>query len=251
MKTIDLNCDLGEWIDDESPKRDIEIMPFISSCNIACGGHVGDIYSMRSTIRLALDNNVAIGAHPSYPDTQNFGRKTIEISSKDLKKSLMEQLSVFRSIVEQERGMVHHVKPHGALYNNASVNIDLANTVVKAIQETYQTVKVYCQQGSNLDQAIIHHGLIPIYEVFADRTYENDLTLRSRKKDGAIIHETIHVIEHVHRLVLLGKVKTFNGLTKSIVANTLCLHSDTPGAVELSKKINNYLRTQGVNIAPA
>lgn len=251
MKTIDLNCDLGEWIDDESPKRDIEIMPFISSCNIACGGHVGDIYSMRSTIRLALDNNVAIGAHPSYPDKQHFGRTTIQLSKKELKTNLMAQLCEFRSLVEKEGGIVHHVKPHGALYNDASVNSDAANMVVEAIQETYQTVKVYCPQGSELDQTMVQHGLKPIYEVFADRAYENDLTLRSRKKDGAIIHETVHVIEHVYRLVLLGKVKTFYGLTKPIVANTLCLHSDTPGAVELSKKINNYLRTQGVNIAPA
>ena len=101
MKTIDLNCDLGEWIDDESPKRDIEILPFISSCNIACGGHVGDIYSMRSTIRLALDNNVAIGAHPSYPDTQNFEGKNRSFS-KDLKKSLMEQL-VYSGLFERRR----------------------------------------------------------------------------------------------------------------------------------------------------
>ena len=135
----------------------------------------------------------------------------------------------------KEGGIVHHVKPHGALYNNASVNIDLANTVVKRSRRYIKPLRCIASKGSNLDQAIIYHGLIPIYEVFADRAYENDLTL-IRKKDGAIIHETIHIIEHVHRLVLLGKVKTFNGLTKSIVANTLCLHSDTPEQLNYQKK---------------
>jgi UPF0271 protein len=251
MKTIDLNCDLGEWKDDNGALKDAEIMPYISSCNIACGGHIGDQKSMISTIRLALKHNVAVGAHPSYPDKENFGRKVLELSDEDLKKSLIDQLSQFRSLLVEEGAVLHHIKPHGALYNEASVNKTVANVIISAIKEVEQNVPVYCQEGSELDKAIVAAGFTPVYEVFADRAYEDDLTLRSRNLDGAIIHDSNMVFEHIYRMVLEGKVKTYTGLIKQISAETICLHSDTRGSINLAREINFYLNSKGVKIAAA
>lgn len=251
MISIDLNCDLGEWKDDFGPQKDAAIMPYITSCNIACGGHIGDRNSMLSTIRLALKHEVAIGAHPSYPDIENFGRKVLQLSSEELKESLINQLSLFKSLINEEGGELHHIKPHGALYNEASINRSVADTVLSAIREVEQNVPIYCQEGSELDHAVVETGFMPVYEVFADRAYEDDLTLRSRTLDGALIHERRMVFDHIHRMVIEGKVKTFNGLIKQIKAETICLHSDTKGSIELAREINVYLKSKGVKIASA
>ena len=249
MKIIDLNCDLGEWVDENDSKRDAAIMPYITSCNIACGGHIGDEESMLATIKLAYDNNVAIGAHPSYPDKENFGRKVIEITDYELKKSLMQQLEVFTSYVEKEGAHLHHIKPHGALYNEASINNKVAQIIVSAILSSDFRVPVYCQQGSKLDQVVTQSGLATIYEVFADRAYETQLMLRSRRLKGAVLHEKEAVFEHIHRMIIEGNVKTYSGQVHPINADTICLHSDTEGSVELAREINMYLKSNGVQIA--
>ncbi len=251
MKSIDLNCDLGEWKDKNGRLKDAEIMPFISSCNIACGGHIGDKESMRATIKLAKVHNVAIGVHPSYPDTSNFGRQVLEIDSDELRSSLVGQISVFSSLVEKEGGVLHHLKPHGALYNEASINKTVAEVVVNAMLDVNLVVPIYCQAGSKLAESILDAGLRPVYEVFADRAYEDDLTLRSRKKDGAIIHKKENVFEHIHRMVMEGKVKTFSGSIRPVKVNTICLHSDTEGSIRLAREIYFYLKGKGVTIASA
>ncbi|NET32623.1 MAG: 5-oxoprolinase subunit PxpA [Cyanothece sp. SIO1E1] len=251
MKSIDLNCDLGEWRDANGLQKDASIMPFISSCNIACGGHIGDEKSMRSTIRLALKHNVGIGAHPSYPDKDNFGRKVLEISSSKLKSSLIDQLSAFITIVEEEGGKLHHIKPHGALYNEVAINSDVAETVIEAILEISCRSRVYAQQGSMFDEVARASGVKLIYEVFADRAYEENLRLRSRALDGAIIHKKGDVLEHIHRMVIEGKVKTYSGVMLPIRAETLCLHSDTIGSIQLAMEIFEYLKSNGVEIATA
>lgn len=251
MKTIDLNCDLGEWKDGKGAQKDTAIMPFITSCNIACGGHIGDRESMITTIKLAMQHNVAIGAHPSYPDKLNFGRVVVEMPMKDLKESLIQQLNHFIRLVKREGGAIHHIKPHGALYNEASINKKVAKTIVQAILESEILVPVYCQQGSKLDETLKESGLRPVYEVFADRAYEDDLSLRPRKLVGAIIHKKPEVFEHIHRMIIDGKVKTYSGLILPIFANTICLHSDTEGSVQLAKEINSYLNANGVNFASA
>lgn len=251
MITIDLNCDLGEWKDADGSNKDAAIMPFITSCNIACGGHIGDQKSMISTIKLAKQHKVAVGAHPSYPDRENFGRKVLEIPNKELIDSLVHQLEVFVSLVKQEEERLHHIKPHGALYNEASINVNVAEMIIQAILNVGIKVPIYCQEGSKLDGVITDAGLEPVYEVFADRNYEDDLTLRSRGLEGAVLHNKNAVFEHIHRMIIDGKLKTFSGLIKPINANTICLHSDTRGSVELAKEINSYLKANGVNVASA
>ena len=249
MKTIDLNCDLGEWKDVNGLNKDASIMPFITSCNIACGGHIGDTESMQATINLAKEYGVAIGAHPSYPDKENFGRKVIEISEVKLHESIVDQLSAFLRLLNNMECVLHHIKPHGALYNEASINEKIASVVVSAILKVFPGGMVYCQQGSKLDREIIKARLIPVYEVFADRSYENDLTLRSRNLDGAVIHEQEKVFNHIHKMVIDGEVQTFSGSIKPIVAQTMCLHSDTKGSIELAEVIYDYLKSKGVAIA--
>jgi len=251
MRSIDLNCDLGEWREANGFQKDASIMPFISSCNIACGGHIGDQDSMRSTIRLALEHNVGIGAHPSYPDWDNFGRKVLEISPSELKANLIDQLSGFISILAEEGGELHHVKPHGALYNEAAINPDVAKTVIEVIQEISPWSPVYTQEGSFFDKMAKVSGVRLIYEVFADRAYEENLRLRSRALDGAIIHKKENVLEHIHQMVIEGKVKTYSGKMLSIRAETMCLHSDTEGSIQLAMEIFEYLKLNGVEIATA
>lgn len=251
MKTIDLNCDLGEWRAENGLQKDAAIMPFISSCNIACGGHIGDNKSMLATLRLAMKHRVALGAHPSYPDRKNFGRVVLDIQSDKLRDSLLNQLNSFFELVDKESGSVHHIKPHGALYNEAARNRKVAETVVQAFFEFDQKIPIYCQEGSELAKVLADAGIPVMHEVFADRAYEDNLTLRSRKLEKAIIHEKEEVINHIHRMVIEAKVRTFSGLIKPIIAETMCLHSDTEGSIELAKSIFEYLKKKGVNIAAA
>ncbi len=249
MKSIDLNCDLGEWKDESGHQKDAAIMPYITSCNIACGGHIGDQQSMLATIKLAKKNGVAVGAHPSYPDRVNFGRTVLEISEHELSSALKNQLINFKKLVIDTGAQLHHIKPHGALYNEAAKNEKVANTIIKVIKELEFNVPIYCQEGSVLARLLNENGLKAVFEVFADRAYEDDLSLRSRKLEGAIIHETDKVFEHIDHMVLNAKVKTHSGMVRSITAQTMCLHSDTEGSIKLAKQIFEYLRSRGVNIA--
>ena len=249
MKTIDLNCDLGEWVDNFGFQKDQQIMSYITSCNIACGGHIGDQESMQKTIRLAIEHGVAIGAHPSYPDKKNFGRKTMQISEKSLRESLVHQLTHFISLLNQLGAVLHHIKLHGALYNEASKNKKMANFIVSIFDANGFSVPIYCQYGSKLDEAVKRVHLKPIYEVFADRAYDDSSSLRSRELEGAIIHKKEDVFEHIHRIVMKGIVRTYSGKVQPITANTVCLHSDTHGSIELAKGIYTYLKEQGVTIA--
>lgn len=251
MKTIDLNCDLGEWKDKDGALKDSAIMPFITSCNIACGGHIGNNHSIRATIQTAIEQKVVIGVHPSYPDQENFGRVVLDISDNLLEQSLIQQISEFCEILAKSDAVLHHIKPHGALYNEAAVNPKIADIVIRCIQKLNLQVPIYCQEGSVMASRIIEAGLNPVFEVFADRAYEDDLTLRSRKLNGAIINDEVDVLEHVKKMVLEDRVQTYSGLIKPISAQTICLHSDTAGSIELAKKIHNYLKENGVLIASA
>ncbi len=250
-KRIDLNCDLGEWKSPEHTLRDEAIMPYISSCNIACGGHIGDEHSMRTTIRMAQKNNVAIGAHPGYPDRENFGRVVMDITQERLSESIKEQLESFLSILEEESLELHHIKPHGALYNHAAKDRETAQTVLGTIKSVVGDTKVYLPEGFISSKIAQDLGLQVIYEVFADRSYEADLSLRSRSLEGAVLHEKEKVLEQIYSMVMNGEVNTFTGETKPIKAQTICLHSDTEGAAELAKHIHTFLKNHEVAILPA
>lgn len=250
MKTnIDLNCDLGEWRTDDGSDLDKAIMPYISSCNIACGGHIGNEISMRWTVILAKKNNVKIGAHPSYPDRVGFGRQQLEMDSDDLKNSIKNQILSLKEIAEAEGMNLHHVKPHGALYNAASKNRGVARAVAEAIKELGLNILVYGQAGSEFERAAKKNGLQFCAEVFADRAYEDDLSLRSRNLDGAVLHSNKDVLLQIFEMTVEENVTTYTGKKLPIKAETICLHSDTKGSRELAKNIYQFLKNHGIGIA--
>lgn len=246
-KKLDLNCDIGEFYGLYDECRDAKIMPYISSCNIACGFHSGDPVTIQKTIQLALENNVAIGAHPSYPDLQGFGRRVMNLSAEELEACVLYQVSALKGMTETFGGVLHHIKPHGALYNHASKNEETALGVVKAIVKVREDMLVYAPTNSVLSQVAKDAGLRVRNEVFADRRYENDLSLRSRKLEGAVLHEEQTVLSQLEKF-LEGKVITQEGLELPIEAETVCLHSDTEGAEELAAAINKFLSEHDVQI---
>ncbi len=224
MNQIDLNCDVGEGIENEAV-----LMPFISSCNIACGGHAGDAETMRKVIELAAIHNVKIGAHPGYEDKENFGRVVLTLSRKQLKESIQKQIHALRKEVDAQGQRLHHVKPHGALYNKAAVDMDTAEVIVEAIAEMDTSLVVYAPYGSLLSQVV--KGILPAkIEGFADRNYNNDYTLVSRSFENAIIDSPKSVMDHVERMVCKHQITTIQGSNIEVQLDTLCVHGDTKTA---------------------
>ena len=225
---VDINCDVGEGIGNEA-----KIFPLITSCNIACGAHAGDIGSMRSMIKLAKQHNVKIGAHPSYPDPTNFGRKVMQIPYPELKESLLKQLRDFSTVLIEENATLHHVKPHGALYNEVARDENLASLVLSVIKEFGLTQTIFAPFGSCIAQLAPKFGVKVIFEVFGDRNYNDDGSLVSRQKDGAVIHEPEAVLEHILPMIKFGKVRTLQGNEIRTKAETICIHGDTSSALEI------------------
>ena len=221
MKTVDINCDLGEGVNNESV-----LMPLISSCNIACGGHAGDLKTMIKIVSLAKSDNVKIGAHPSFPDKENFGRVIVDLSSSDLYDALKSQIERLKSIVEAEQLKLHHVKPHGALYNLASVDEEVAEVVVSVIKSIDENLVLYAPFGSVISKIAQDEGLKVMFEAFADRNYNEDLTLVSRTKSSALIHDAVMMFEHVYNMVFFGKVKIRSGVEVALKVDTICVHGD-------------------------
>ncbi len=240
---IDINCDLGELTG-----NDADLMPYLSSCNIACGGHVGDAQSMKETIELAVMHDVKIGAHPSFPDPENFGRVVMQIPINALKQSILEQIESLRTIAESAGRKLHHIKPHGALYNAANVDEEIATMITDTVKENYSGVYLYCAYGSVIASIAKEKGIPTKFEVFADRNYNDDLTLVSRKDPHALLHEEDQVSEHVLRMVTQSQVKTISGNIKKIQADTVCVHGDNENAVNLVNALYNRLKEEGIGI---
>ena len=243
MKIIDINCDVGEGIANEHL-----IMPYISSCNIACGGHFGDVKSIDKTIELAINNNVKIGVHPSFPDKENFGRKLMQISDVDLKNSIQSQLNLFIERLSLLDGKLHHIKPHGALYNLISVDEKAAIHFVEIIQKYIKNIFLYVPYNSVIERVALKNNVKIKYEVFADRNYNNDLTLVSRTNKNALLVDEKDVLNHVLNMIKNDKVITISGLEKEIKADTFCVHSDTENALEIVKYLHQNLEKEGFNI---
>ncbi len=227
MKEIHINCDLGEGGD-----FDADLMPHISACNIACGGHAGNLEMMQQTIKLAVEHGVEIGAHPSYPDKENFGRKPMDISSEELQRSIVAQILSLKQLAEAEGVKLTHVKPHGALYNEAAKDEKIAEIIIDSLLEFDQKLALFCPPNSMISK--LAKGRIPIvFEAFSDRNYEADLSLVSRLKPNALITEKEAVFEHLFSMFSEGKVPCGNAEKIIIKADTFCLHSDTPNSVEI------------------
>jgi len=233
---IDINCDLGEGLDNEHI-----IMPLISSCNISCGAHAGSIEIMDKVIQLAVKHKVKIGAHPSFPDRKNFGRKVLDISNSDLQKSLEDQLSIFKDRALLQNATIHHVKPHGALYNLIAVNREKASIVIAAIQHVFEAVKLYVPYQSRIEEIAIQSGLEIVYEAFADRMYNEDLSLVSRTFSNALIEDKLEVLKQIQKISDKQLVTTVNFHEKKIKASTFCVHGDTKNAIELLQYLHKHL----------
>jgi len=243
LYSVDINCDLGEGM-----PCDADIMPYISSCSIACGGHAGNEDSMRQTLALAKQYQVKVGAHPSYPDKENFGRKSLNLSKDALKESLVAQIKSLKSLINEFDLSLHHIKPHGALYNDAARDAELAEHIIEIFKSLLPNVKLYAPFGSELAKAATNQGIEVVYEVFADRNYNDDLSLVSRTRDNALIHDVEESYLHIKRMLLDGQVKTIQNNLKPIQANTICVHSDTQEAVAIVAKLHQALLDDGFHI---
>jgi UPF0271 protein len=233
---IDINCDLGEGLDNEHI-----IMPLISSCNISCGAHAGSIEIMDKVIQLAVKHKVKIGAHPSFPDRKNFGRKVLDISNSDLQKSLEDQLTILKDRALLQNATIHHVKPHGALYNLIAVNREKASIVIAAIQHVFEAVKLYVPYQSRIEEVAVQSGIEIVYEAFADRMYNEDLSLVSRTFSNALIEDKLEVLKQVQKISNKQLVTTVNFHEKKIKASTFCVHGDTKNAIEILEYLHKHL----------
>ena len=248
MQRIDLNCDLGEHYGNTSHNLDHQIMPFISSCNIACGFHSGDPLTIEKTILSALEHEVAIGAHPSFPDLMGFGRRVMLLPLDELKAIVRYQVAALKGMTKALGGTLNHVKPHGALYNFASTNADAAKAILEAVQSISDELKLYGPPNSEFEKMAQQKGIAFVREGFADRAYENDLSLRSRTLEGAVLHGETAVLQQVNQLVFQQQIQTYQGELKALMVDSICLHSDTTNAIHLSQKIHQTLTQNGVEI---
>lgn len=230
---IDINCDVGEGLDNEHL-----LMPYISSCNIACGGHAGDLVTMRKVIVLANEHDVKIGAHPSYPDSENFGRITMQLSPDELSKTVNNQIQALLKIVLDVGSRLHHIKPHGALYNDLAKDISLAKIFLDAIEDYREQYALYVPFGSAIEKEALKRSYKIVYEAFADRNYNDDLSLVSRQNDAALLTNPDHIVKHIS-LMRGGEVKAISGKKIPMKADTFCVHSDTNNAIDIVEKIHN------------
>jgi len=233
---VDLNCDLGEGLNNEHI-----LMPLISSCNIACGAHAGSVEIMDHVIALAMEHKVKIGVHPSFVDKENFGRVVLDISNEELKQSLIDQMELFKERLKLQEGIIHHVKPHGALYNLIVVNREKAQVVVEAIQEVFDPIKMYVPFNSVIEKVAQEAGIEIIYEAFADRNYNDDRTLVSRKESNAVLTNPEEIIKHVSRMARESKVKTISGKERNIKAQTFCIHGDNENVTAILEALNRII----------
>jgi UPF0271 protein len=247
---IDLNCDCGESFGPWELGADAALLPHVTSANVACGAHAGDPDVMRRTVRLARELGVAVGAHPGYPDLQGFGRRALGMSPDEIEASVLAQIGALYAIARAEGVELAHVKPHGALANQAAVTAPLAAAIARATAAFSRDLVFVALAGSALVAAAETVGLRVAREAYADRAYEADGTLRSRKLPGALLHDDQRCLDQVISIVANGHALTVDGQRVSIAADTICLHGDTPGAAERAAFLRAGLRAAGVEVAP-
>ena len=236
MLLCDLNCDMGEGIG-----NDEAIMPFISSANIACGYHAGDDVTMEKTILLAKKYGVAIGAHPSFFDRENFGRTEMKLSLKEIYDLVQKQIKLIKSIAAKHDVSLQHVKPHGALYNLSARNVAIANAIALAVKDYDMNLILVGLSGSQSVKEALQLGLKVKNEVFADRTYQDDGSLTPRSQPNALIDDVAQAMEQVLQTVYKKEVTAVSGKKIRMEAETICIHGDGQHAVEFAKAINKSL----------
>lgn len=250
MYQVDLNSDLGESFGAYTIGLDSEVIPHVTSANVACGFHAGDPLVMARTVAAAKAAGVAVGAHPGYPDLMGFGRRNMACSPKEAKAYVQYQLGALTAFTAAAGVKLQHCKPHGALYNMAAKDMDLALAIAEAVAEVDKDVILLGLAGSKLLEAGKQAGLRVASEVFADRAYQSDGSLVPRSQPGAVIHDTEEAIARTVRMVKEGKVTAVTGEDVPIEAHSICVHGDNPSAVEFVKNIRARLEAEGVVIAP-
>ncbi|WP_411766936.1 5-oxoprolinase subunit PxpA [Winogradskyella sp. A3E31] len=242
-KSIDINADVGEGVGNEA-----QLMPYLASCNIACGGHAGDEETMHKVVDLAIENSVKIGAHPSFPDKENFGRQIINISAADLYTSLKAQIRALLSVIRKKEISLHHIKPHGALYNLAAKDHKTATVIIEVMKSIALPLKLYAPYNSVIASLAEQENIPVVYEAFGDRNYNTDLSLVSRQQPKALITDKHDVFEHLYHMFIHDKVKTIDGVEVPIKVSTFCIHSDTENAVEIAEFLHQKFKEKYIII---
>ena len=241
MKNIDINSDLGESFGAYTMGNDAEVLRYITSANIACGFHASDPLTMQKAVRLAKEAGVKIGAHPGYPDLVGFGRRELKVSPAELKAMVIYQVGALQAVCKAEGTKLHHVKPHGAMYNMAAKDEKLADAIAEAVAAVDGSLTLVGLSGSCMKDAAEKHGLTFAAEVFADRAYEDDGSLVSRTKPGAMIEDEDLAIQRMLHLLETGTIESSNGKEIRLEADTICVHGDSPKAVLFAKKLREAL----------
>ena len=244
MTSVDLNADVGEGMDDAG------ILPYLTSANVACGFHAGDPETMDATVALALALGVRVGAHPGYPDRENFGRLRMEMSAGAIERLILYQVSALEGFVGSRGKLLSHVKPHGALYHAAARSAEVARAIAEGVRRAGGDLILFGQSGSLLLEAGREAGLPVAAEAFADRRYKPDGTLVPRGETGALLTDPEEAAEQAERLAGEGFVLANDGSRIAIEADTICLHGDTPGAAAIARRVRERLQQKGIRVAP-
>ena len=249
--TIDLNCDLGESFGAWQMGNDAAMIDLATSVNVACGFHAGDADTMRKTVQLAKARGVSIGAHPGYRDLHGFGRRPVAgLSAAEIENLVAYQIGALQAVATLAGHKVTHVKAHGALSNVACEDDMTARAIASAIKAVDPSLKFVVLANTRLVTAGEAAGLPLVHEVFADRAYEDDATLVSRRKPGAVLHDTAQIAERVVRMVQDRAVVSVSGKTIKVQLDTVCIHGDTPGAVEIARAVRQALKDSGIEVRP-
>ncbi|WP_341775036.1 5-oxoprolinase subunit PxpA [Staphylococcus hyicus] len=248
MRKVDLNCDLGESFGNYTIGNDYKVIPLITSANVACGFHAGDPMVIQKTVHLAKENEVSVGAHPGFPDLQGFGRRNLDMTHDDIYSMLIYQIGAVRAFCNLHDVPLNHVKPHGALYQMGAKDRAIARVIAQAVFDIYPNLIFVGLSQSYLIEEAQKVGLQTASEVFADRRYEANGQLVSRKHNHAVIEDTEEAISQVVKMVTQGTVTATNGEDIHIKADTICVHGDGAHALEFVKQIRDALSKVGVNI---
>jgi len=245
---IDLNSDLGESFGNYKIGNDAEVMKYITSANIACGFHAGDPLIIEKTLQLAIENKVALGAHPGYPDLVGFGRRSLKLSNEELSSSIKYQVGAVQSMAKSLGARLQHVKLHGAMYNDLAFDYERAKKAAEAIAGIDADLIFVGLAGSDMIQAAKDAGLKTANEFFADRAYNDDGALVSRSIKGSVIHDTKVCMERIEKLIKTGAVLSINHKEIKIKADTICVHGDNENAVEFVRNLNQFLKEKGIEL---
>jgi UPF0271 protein len=249
MTTIDLNADVGESFGPWIMGQDEALMPSLTSANVACGFHAGDATVMRRTIVLAKQHGVAVGAHPGFPDLAGFGRREMHLSASEVEDLVLYQIAAIAGVAAAEGVRLQHVKAHGALYNMAARDAGLARAIARAVAAFDKTLILFGLPDSPLMREGEAAGLRVAPEIFADRSYEPDGSLTSRRVAGSVIHDPVVVVRRAVDMITTRRVTATDGTLVALDARTLCLHGDTPGAADLARQVRAALEAAGVRVA--